>query len=221
MSDANGLATSEQAPETEGRTIRSWARYYDLVSNIISLGRGKAIHRAVVRAAKAASGEAVLDVGCGTGTLALMLEEKVGEGGRVEGVDASPEMIAEARKKAGRGSSRSRFRVALVEQIPFANDEFDLVVSTFMFHHLPAGLKRDGLVEIRRVLKPDGRFLMVDFAGDSESLIGHVLSIFAGHSHEDDDIDPLAMIEDAGFAEVRRLKSRRPEAAILATGSTI
>jgi ubiquinone/menaquinone biosynthesis C-methylase UbiE len=173
-----------------------------------------------VKAAKPATGEAVLDVGCGTGTLALMLGEKVGDDGRVEGVDASPEMIAEARKKAGSGGARSRFQVALVEQIPFEDDEFDLVVSSFMFHHLPKQLKRDGLTEIRRVLKPDGRFLLVDFAGDSDSLIGHLFSIFGGHSHGNDSAELLSMIEDAGFAEVRRLKSKRPEAAIMARGST-
>ncbi len=70
--------------------------------------------------------------------------------------------------------------------------------------------------EIRRVLKPEGRFLLVDFAGDSQSLVGHLLSIL-GHSHGDDG-ELLSMIEEAGFAEVRRLRSKRAEAAIMAEG---
>ncbi len=207
----------QHAPETEGQTIRWWARYYDLFSNVILLGRGKEIHRRVVRAAKLSPGEAVLDVGCGTGTLGLMMEEAVGVSGRVEGIDASPEMIVEARKKVEKNGSGSRFQIALVEEIPFQDDTFDVVVSTFMFHHLPDGLKRDGLAEIRRVLKPDGRFLLVDFSADNQSLVGHLLSIFGGHSHGGDG-DLISMIEDAGFANVRRLKSKRPEAAIVASG---
>lgn len=216
MSESTSAAVQDEAPETEGRTIRAWARYYDLLTNVISLGRGKEIHRRVVRAAKLSPGEAVLDVGCGTGTLGMMLEEAVGASGRVDGVDASPEMIAEAKKKASKSGSESRFQVALIEAIPFEDDTFDFVTSTFMLHHLPDGVKRAGLTEIRRVLKADGRFLLVDFAGDNQSLVGHLLSIF-GHSHGDDE-DLVSMIEEAGFAEVRRLRSKRAEAAIMATG---
>jgi len=219
MSESISAVEHGDAPETEGRTIRLWARYYDLFTNIISLGRGKEIHRRVVKAAKLSPGEAVLDVGCGTGTLGLMLEEAVGASGRVEGIDASPEMIVEAQKKAAKSGSGVGFRVALIEEVPFEDDTFDFVASTFMFHHLPDGVKRAGLSEIRRVLKPDGRFLLVDFSGDSNSLVGHLLSIL-GHSHGggDGDEELISMIEAAGFAAVRRLRSKGAEAAIMATG---
>lgn len=202
------MSVSEKAPETAGRTIRSWARWYDLV-DLLSFGGTKRIRRSAIRAAAPQPGEAVLDAGCGTGSLLLMLEEKVGPEGRVEGIDASPEMVEEAGKKLAKKGSRAKAQVALMEEIPFGNGEFDLVTSTYVFHHLPDDLKRKGLAEIRRVLKPGGRFLLVDFEGGGHSPIGWLLSLF-GHSHDHGHLQELTqMMEGAGFSDVRRLKSKK------------
>lgn len=81
-------------------------------------------------------GQSVLDVGCGTGDLALMAKERVGAIGRV---------------------------VGLIEQLPFDDHSFDVVLSTMMMHHLPDDLKRRGLAEIARVLRPGGRVVIADF----------------------------------------------------------
>ncbi len=108
-------------------------------------------------------GEAVLDVGCGTGALAMVACKRVGASGRVCGIDAGPKQIARARSKAERASLPIDFQVGVIEQLAFPDHSFDVVLSTLVMHHLPDDLKRLGLAEMARVLKPGGRLVIVDF----------------------------------------------------------
>ena len=142
----------ERAPKTSGSVIH-WARWYDLGTWLISFGRAPAIRRRTVELAAIREGEDVLDVGCGTGTLTLAAKRQAGAG-EVGGIDASPEMIGVARRKAAKRGVDVDFRVALIEQLPFPDGTFDLVLSSLMLHHLPDELKREGFAEICRVLKP-------------------------------------------------------------------
>ncbi|MDO8613321.1 MAG: methyltransferase domain-containing protein, partial [Dehalococcoidia bacterium] len=199
-----------EAPQTKGRTIRWWARFYDAASWLMSLGRAPAIKRMTLEMAAVRPGEFVLDVGCGTGSLALAAKEAAGPEGSVRGIDASPEMIELARRKAAKHApSRAEgagvdagFEVALIEEMPFPDARFDLVVSSFMLHHLPEDVKRKGLAEIRRVLKPGGRFLAVDFGETGTSVIGHLLSVL-GHGHGHASMEALApVMGEAGFTDV-------------------
>ena len=85
-----------------------------------------------------------------------------GTSGQVHGNDAAPEMIREAERKAAARQLDIRFQVALIEQIPYPDRTFDVVLSSLMLHHLPKDLKRRGIAEISRVLKPEGRLFAVD-----------------------------------------------------------
>ena len=140
-----------EAPKTAGHVLH-WARWYDLFGRVISFGRDQAIRKKLIELAAPAPGEKVLDVGCGTGALALALKSSVATG-EVHGIDASPEMIEVAKEKAAKAGSAIDFQVALIEAIPFPDATFDLVTSSLMLHHLPDDLKRAGLDEIRRVLR--------------------------------------------------------------------
>src|SRR5919199_1818360 len=201
------------APQTAGRVLHR-ARWYDLFGRVISFGRDKAIREKVIELAAPAPGEKVLDVGCGTGTLAIALKLSAGTS-EVHGIDASPEMIEVAKEKAAKAGSDIDLQVALIEAIPFPDATFDLVTSSLMLHHLPDDLKRTGLDEIRRVLKPGGRFMAVDFAAHNPSPLGHLLSIF-GHPRGESMVDKLMpMLKEAGFSDVEVIPTHHKNFAFI------
>jgi ubiquinone/menaquinone biosynthesis C-methylase UbiE len=87
---------------------------------------------------------------------------RTGAEGEVYGIDAAPEMIQKAEQKAAEKPLNIHYQVGLIEDIPFTDNKFDVVVSSLMLHHLPKDLKRQGIAEVSRVLKPGGRFAVVD-----------------------------------------------------------
>jgi ubiquinone/menaquinone biosynthesis C-methylase UbiE len=141
---------------------------YDLMLWIASRGRERVFRERVVNLARIKPGEAVLDVGCGTGTLAIAAARRAGEPGVIHGVDPSPELVARARKKARRAGVEVAFTVASGEELPFPDASFDVVLSTLVFHHLSHDALRASVAEIRRVLKPGGRMLAVDIGGPQD-----------------------------------------------------
>lgn len=116
-------------------------------------------------------GEKVLEVGCGTGALSLLSKIAVGEFGEVEGIDIAPKMIANAQQKARKANLKINFKIASVNELPYPDNYFDLVISSLMFHHLPVEVKKEGLEEIYRVLKEEGGFFLCDFGSP------HILTI--------------------------------------------
>lgn len=173
------MAPSHRAgatPDTEGKIIR-WARLYDLGTTIISFGRIGALRRTLVELAAIAQGERILDVGCGPGRLTILARTVAGPSGEACGIDPAPEMVALARRNAARAGVKVRFEVGAIETLPYPDDHFDVVLSSLMLHHLPDELKRRGLAEVRRVLKPGGRFVAVDFAAIPGDGFGHVLCV--------------------------------------------
>lgn len=150
-------------PVTKGHVMRSSARFYDLMVWLLTLGRERPFRERLLELARLGPGEAVLDVGCGTGTLAIAAKRRVGPSGIVHGIDASPEMIARATRKAARAGVDVTFRTAIIETLPFPDRQFDVVFSTMMLHHLPRPAREQGAREMRRVVKPGGRVLAVEF----------------------------------------------------------
>ena len=164
MSHGVSQHSHTHAPHAEGGMVIHWAARYDLLVHLLMMGRMRRFHSRIADLIQAKPGDAVLDVGSGPGDLALLLAERVGPGGMVAGIDASPEMIARARKKAQRRHLAVDFRLEPVQSLSFPDHQFDSVVSSFVYHHLPgADLKRQALSNIARVLKPGGQVCIVDF----------------------------------------------------------
>lgn len=200
MSDRNIESTTTAKDRgrvhTAGLTLHS-ALFYDLTVNLMTLGRERAMREKILRLARLVPGENVLDVGCGTGTLAISAKRQVGPTGSVFGVDASPEMLARAARKAAKAGAEVRFQKAFVQTLPFDDAQFDAVTTTVMLHHLPKEARRLCAAEMRRVLKPGGRVLAVDFGGAQSRFFEHMHR----HGHMDlADIENL--IEMAGFRRV-------------------
>lgn len=152
------------APTTRGIVPPFSAWIYDLLVRwLVMRGSELAFRQWIIDLARLQVGETVLDVGCGTGTLALVAKERVGATGRVAGIDPAAPLLAGARRKAARRGLPIDFQLGGIEQIAFPDQSFDVVLSTFMTHHLPDDVKRQGLMEVARVLKPGGRLLVVDF----------------------------------------------------------
>ena len=105
----------------------------------------------------ATQGMLVLDVGCGTGTL-LSLYQKAGC--RVFGIDSSPAMLEIARQKVG---NRAELRLGDASQMRYPDEIFDLVIAVLALHEMPAPTRSAVISEAKRIVKQDGRILVIDY----------------------------------------------------------
>ena len=151
-------------------------RRYDFKIWVDSRGKEHVFRQRQIELAHLHAGDDVLDVGCGTGTLAIAAAKVVGHEGKVCGVDPSLELLAYAQKKARRARAKVDFLTAGGERLPFDDASFDVVFSTLVLHHLPGHAVHATFAEIRRVLRPEGRLLVVDIGGEQDgrrTLHGH------------------------------------------------
>jgi ubiquinone/menaquinone biosynthesis C-methylase UbiE len=136
---------------------RRIARYYDRIIEPMNVGLrsiGLAMH-------PPAPGMSVLDVGCGTGA---HLAHYVDEGCRGFGIDASPAMLSRARERLG---DRADLRLGSATELPFEDGSFDLVLAATLIHEMAPETHQTALGEIGRVLREDGRVLVIDFHAGS------------------------------------------------------
>ena len=205
----HGSESKSSAKETKGLILNGGWRY-DLmgwfVDTFLFRGQWRVLRQKTINLARIQPGEKVLDVGCGTGTLAMEVARRVGRAGSIAGIDPSTEQIAWARSKAARHNVSVEFQIGVIEQLPFPDQTFDVVLSTLMMHHLPESLKRQGLAEIGRVLKPGGRLVIADFKRKQERQ-GRAARFHAGGSS----MQELAvLVSEAGFTEVETMGMRPP-----------
>jgi ubiquinone/menaquinone biosynthesis C-methylase UbiE len=127
--------------------------FYDPL--VAATTRERIFKRQLIAQAAVRDGERVLDLGCGTGTLAIWLKQTV-PGALVTGVDADEAVLTRARRKALQAGVEVRLDRAMAEQLPYPDASFERVVSSLFFHHLQPNEKRVTLREVYRVLAPGG-----------------------------------------------------------------
>jgi ubiquinone/menaquinone biosynthesis C-methylase UbiE len=171
---------------------------YDLLLWLVTRGREQAFREKMLEFAALQPGEVVLDVGCGTGTLAILAKRQVGPLGEVCAIDASPEMIARAQKKARWAGIQVSFKESFAQSLPVPEGHFDVVVTTVLLHHLPKKARAELAREISRVLKPGGRVLAIDFGKQQK-----VRKSFLDHIHrrhgQVDFQEIISLFSDAGL----------------------
>ena len=106
-------------------------------------------------------GQRILDVGCGTGTLALLIKERHPQS-EVVGLDPDPQILALTRREAVRSGFEVSFDVGYADRLPYPDAGFDRVTSSLVFHHLARQTKRAAFAEAYRVLRPGGELHIAD-----------------------------------------------------------
>jgi ubiquinone/menaquinone biosynthesis C-methylase UbiE len=145
--------------------FRALTRLYDPVVGLTT--RERRFKELLVEQAAPSPGQRILDLGCGTGTLAIQLKERE-PGAEVVGLDADPEMLAQARAKAERANVELQLAEGMSDELPFEDGSFDRVVSTLFFHHLDPEPKRRTAREVARVLRNGGELHVADWGQPSD-----------------------------------------------------
>jgi ubiquinone/menaquinone biosynthesis C-methylase UbiE len=170
------FSLSDQAtvlpPATRGLLVEGRCATVDPLENLLSFGRQETILQATLDAAQLRAGQSLVDVGCGTGKLAVAATRTTSD---VLGIDATPGMVELARDRATAAGSPARFEVGVGEALPLADGSVDAVTSSYFFHHLPPDVKRQALAEMWRVLAPGGRLVITDY-GRARGLRGLIAS---------------------------------------------
>jgi ubiquinone/menaquinone biosynthesis C-methylase UbiE len=180
--------------------------FYDTITGLLGADSARA---ALLDYASLRAGDNVLDIGCGTGTLAVLLRQRH-PGVVVTGLDPDPKALARAKRKAEHAGLAVRFEQGFSDDIKHAAACFDLVVSSFMFHHLEPQEKAGSLREIRRVLKPGGRLLLLDFDVPEHGAHHGFHRMFHSHARLSDNSEDriLGLMTAAGFQKAARVGAR-------------
>lgn len=216
MSTTNDVRVrDERTPEERGRTFlpgmgKTWLLpLYDMFTRISGVGR---LHERAASVAAVGDGDDVMDVGCGTGNLALAVL-RAAPGARVTGLDPDGAALRIAARKAVRRGLDVDLVQAYADRLPAEDGSLDRVVSSLALHHVDEEARRGFAREALRVLRPGGTITILDFSGSGDD----------GHGHPDHQHRPfrrprrtqhpadgrstlVPLLTGAGFAEVSEVE---------------
>ena len=171
---------------------RSWLLpLYDPLTRLLGVRR---IHRRLLDQAGVRPGQRVLEIGCGTGNLLLSAKQSQ-PSATVVGVDPDLTALARAHRKARRRGLAVQLDRGYADELPYADSSVDVVLSSFMLHHVPADQREPAMREVLRVLRPGGALHLVDVGGSGDSGHRHRFT----REHAVDDVPNL--LRRAGFTE--------------------
>jgi ubiquinone/menaquinone biosynthesis C-methylase UbiE len=164
--------------------------------------REETFKRKLIQQANVQPAMKVLDLGCGTGTLTLMLKQ-AHPAAEVTGMDGDPQVLVIAREKSQ--DTNIQWDEGLASSLPYPDSVFDRVVTSLVIHHLAIYDKRRAFKEVYRVLKPGGELYVLDF-GAPNSFFAHIMANYMRRLEEAaDNFDGLIprFITDAGFKSMK------------------
>jgi ubiquinone/menaquinone biosynthesis C-methylase UbiE len=184
-----------------------WALpFYDA---IVRLMGGMQAIQLLLEQASLEPGQRILDVGCGTGTLAITIK-RMNPQAEVIGLDPDPKALSRARRKAEGVGVSVQFDQGFGDRLPYPEASFDRVFSSFMLHHLPTEEKGRTLSAVRRVLRSGGSLHLVDFEGPEDGKSTFLARLFHTNERLRDNSEGrvLAFMRDAGFVNPKKTGRR-------------
>jgi ubiquinone/menaquinone biosynthesis C-methylase UbiE len=180
-----------------------------LYDPFVKLFGGDRARRALIDQAAIRSSDRVLDIGCGTGTLVTLIKH-LHPDVVVVGLDPDPKALARARRKAQRAAVSIQFDQGFSHDLPYPDESFDRVFSSFMFHHLDSEVKLKTLCEVSRVLKPGGFLHLLDFGGPKSSSDRFLARLFHSSHRLRDNFDGgiITLMSQSGLADPKEVSHR-------------
>lgn len=177
---------------------------YDTVLRVTT--RERTFKQALLDQANLSPGQQVLDLACGTGTLALWAQQRV-PSLRIAGLDADAQMLARARAKADAAGFNIAFDEGYSTSLPFPEGRLDRVLSSLFFHHLDRDSKARTFAQVLRVLKPGGELHVADWGRAANPLMRvayFAIQLLDGFENTADNVSGLLpeMMQAAGFTQV-------------------
>ena len=183
--------------------------YYDFVVGTVT--QAGAIRERLIQQAQFDAGQQMLDLACGTGTLAVQIKRRF-SAVNVFAVDCDRTILSLAERKANRVEVTIQFDHAFAECLPYPDGSFDRVVSSLFFHHLTWDKKKQAASEIYRILKPHGELHVADWGRASNLLMRGLffpVQLIDGFKNTQDNVSGklVELFEQAGFANVAEQQS--------------
>jgi ubiquinone/menaquinone biosynthesis C-methylase UbiE len=176
--------------------------FYDLITKLMGADHARQV---LLRHANLSPNQQILDIGCGTGTFVVMAKQLY-PSTNIIGLDPDPKALARASQKAAKARVSVQFDRGFADVLQYPSASFDLIFSSFMFHHLERSDREKTLREVARVVKPGGLFLLLDFESSDS---GHGLMHLFHKSerlHDNSADRILALMQRAGFAAYKKLE---------------
>jgi ubiquinone/menaquinone biosynthesis C-methylase UbiE len=176
---------------------------YDPIVNLIGFDRSR---QELISQGNVEPGHHILDLGCGTGTFVVRLKRQYPTA-QVIGLDPDPKAILRADTKLRRAGVSVQLDRGFSDQLPYKDESFDRVFSSFMFHHLDDQERAKTLREVFRVLKRGGSFHLLDFV-PKDGAHGFIDRFLHSHARLKDNTHGriLELMNRAGFSESKKMK---------------
>ena len=174
-----GFQTVPAAEKTRrvGRVFESVAQRYDVMNDLMSLGSHRIMKRITIEMSGVRAGHSVLDLAGGTGDFAALYSPLVGDTGRVVLADINGAMIGVGRDRLfDRGLTSVAFCLADAEALPFADASFNCVTIGFGLRNVTH--KERALAEMHRVLRPNGKLLVLEFSKPENPIVAAAYGAF-------------------------------------------